>query len=111
MDIKYMFICDMVRHRVIEVKHIRTSQMIADALTKGLGWIRHEEHIKGMGLMKGSVGIQESSAWTGSGQDVSDEKCKDQKFMGLDNMCREGGKNDAFKDLCHEPAQNGTRPG
>jgi hypothetical protein len=62
MDIKYMFIRDMVRQGLVSVRHIGTSSMVADALTKGLGWIRFEEHVRRMGLMKGSVWAKRSSA-------------------------------------------------
>ena len=66
MDIKYMFIRDIVRQGLVEIKHIRTSEMVADALTKGLGWIRFEGHAMKMGLMKGSVWNRQSSAGTGT---------------------------------------------
>ena len=65
MDIKYMFIHDMVKGGNVEVKYIRTKDMVADVLTKGLGWILFEKHIERMGLMRGSVSIHASSAHRG----------------------------------------------
>jgi hypothetical protein len=77
MDIKYMFIREAVRRGLVEVKYIGTSQMVADALTKGLGWIRYEGHVRGMGLMKGSVWNKESSAQTDKSVEVRSGACKD----------------------------------
>ena len=62
MDIKYMFIRDAVRRELIVVKHIGTKDMVADPLTKGMGWILFGGHLERMGLMKGSVRNNESSA-------------------------------------------------
>jgi hypothetical protein len=57
-----MFIRDIVRQGLVEVRHIGTSHMVADILTKGLGSIRFQVHVKKMGLMKGSVWCKQSSA-------------------------------------------------
>ena len=66
MDIKYMFIWDIVRQGLVDIKHIRMLEMVADALTKGLGWIWFEGHATKMGLMKGSVWNRQSSARMGT---------------------------------------------
>ena len=55
LDIKYMFIREMVRQNLIKIKHIPTDQMIADILTKHLGWIKFTKYASALGLMKGSV--------------------------------------------------------
>jgi hypothetical protein len=40
MDIKYMFLRDLVRQGLITISHCPDSSMYADILTKGLGWIK-----------------------------------------------------------------------
>ena len=40
LDIKYIFIREMVRQNLIKIQHIPTDEMIADILTKHLGWIK-----------------------------------------------------------------------
>jgi len=100
MDIKYMFIRDAVRRGLVEVKHIGTSEMIADALTKGLGWIRYEGHVRGMGLMKGSVWDRGSSVPMVSKREAGSKGCENQRIKGLDDLNDEGGGVDAFWCLC-----------
>ena len=55
LDVKYMFIRDVVRQGLVRIKHIGTDHMVADILTKGLRRHRFEACRKGLGLMKGSV--------------------------------------------------------
>jgi hypothetical protein len=55
LDIKYMFIRDVIRSGLVQVKHVGTDNMIADVLTKGLRWRRFEKCRNGLGMMKGSV--------------------------------------------------------
>jgi hypothetical protein len=55
MDIKYMFIRDVVRTGEIEVRHIGTEDMVADVLTKGLRRHKFEKCRNALGLIKGSV--------------------------------------------------------
>lgn len=58
LDIKYMFIRDVVRQGVCAVKWRRTEEMTADILTKGLVPVIFNGHCKrlGVGPLKGSVG-------------------------------------------------------
>ena len=55
LDIQYMFLRDLVKLRLITVKHVSTHQQAADILTKGLGRHKHEMGCEALGLFKGSV--------------------------------------------------------
>jgi hypothetical protein len=59
MDIKYMFIQDVVRTWEIEVKHIGTEEMVADVLTKGLRKHKFDKCQNTLGLTKGNVSVCE----------------------------------------------------
>ena len=49
-DIKYYVVKDKVQDQTISPEHIRTKDMLADPLTKGLPPNVFKEHIAGMGL-------------------------------------------------------------
>ena len=49
-DIKYHVVKDRIQDQTISIKHIRTSEMLADPLTKGLPPSIFKEHVAGMGL-------------------------------------------------------------
>ena len=51
-DIKYHVVKDRVQYHTIDVRHIRTKNMLADPLTKGLHPNIFYEHVAGMGLME-----------------------------------------------------------
>ena len=79
--------------------------MIADALTKGLRWIRYEGHIRGMGLMKGSVWDRGSSVLMVSKREAGSKGRENQKIKGLDDLNDEGGRVDAFWCLCDKQVE------
>jgi hypothetical protein len=49
--IKYYIMKDKIQDRTISLEHIRTKNMLADPLTKGLPPSVFKEHLAGMGLM------------------------------------------------------------
>jgi hypothetical protein len=51
-DIKYFVVKDRVQDHTIDVKHISTTRMLADPLTKGLPPSIFREHVAGMGLLE-----------------------------------------------------------
>ena len=51
-DIKYYFVKDKIQVHTISLEHIRTKDMLADPLTKGLPSNVFKEHLAGMGLME-----------------------------------------------------------
>ena len=51
-DSKYLVVKDRIQDQTINVKHIRTTHMLADPLTKGLPPSVFREHVAGMGLME-----------------------------------------------------------
>jgi hypothetical protein len=51
-DIKYYVVKDRIQDQTIDVKHISTTRMLADPLTKGLPPSIFCEHVAGMGLLK-----------------------------------------------------------
>ena len=51
-DIKYYVVKDKVQDQTISLEHIRTKDMLADPLTKGLPPNVFKEHIASMGLME-----------------------------------------------------------
>ena len=55
-DIKYYVVKDKIQDQTISLEHIRTKDMLADPLTKGLPPIVFKEHLAGMGL-RGSLMI------------------------------------------------------
>jgi hypothetical protein len=55
MDIKYMFIRDIVQQGLVQIRYQRTENMVADLLTKPLRRNKFEHGRKLLGLMKGSV--------------------------------------------------------
>ena len=55
MDIQYMFLRDQVKQENVSIHHIGTDKMIADILTKGLKWVKHNRCFEALGLIRGSV--------------------------------------------------------
>jgi len=53
-DVRYHFIRESTKLGLIQLVYISTIGMVADILTKALPWDRHEKHVKGMGLGRGS---------------------------------------------------------
>ena len=51
-DIKYHVVKDRIQDHTIDVKHISTTRMLADPLTKGLPPSIFREHVAGMGLLE-----------------------------------------------------------
>ena len=51
-DIKFNVVKDRIQDQTIEVKHISTTHMLADPLTKGLPPSTFREHVAGMGLLE-----------------------------------------------------------
>ena len=51
-DIKYHVVNDRIQDHTIDVKHISTTRMLADPLTKGLPPSIFREHVAGMGLLE-----------------------------------------------------------
>ena len=49
-DIKYYVVKDKVRDHIISLEHIKTKNMLADPLTKGLPPSMFREHLANMGL-------------------------------------------------------------
>lgn len=49
-DIRYHFIRDAVRNKLVDVQHIPTQKMIADVLTKPLCRVNHQKCVQGLGL-------------------------------------------------------------
>jgi len=50
-DVQYHFTRARVESHEIAVEYIPTADMTADILTKSLEWIKHERHMRGMGLV------------------------------------------------------------
>ena len=50
-DIKFSVVKDRIQDQTIEVKHISTTRMLADPLTKGLPPSIFQKHVAGMGLL------------------------------------------------------------
>ena len=50
MDLKYMFLRDLVRRGLISVTHLQTDHMIADLFTKPLRWIKFEQFRSQIGI-------------------------------------------------------------
>jgi hypothetical protein len=50
-EVKYYVVKDKIQDHTISLKHIRTKDMLADPLTKGLPPNVFKEHLAGMGLM------------------------------------------------------------
>ena len=53
-DIKFHVVKDRIQDLTIKVKHINTTHMLADPLTKGLPPNIFREHVAGMGLLEAS---------------------------------------------------------
>jgi hypothetical protein len=53
-DVRYHFIRESTKLGLIQLVYISTIEMVADILTKALPRDRHEKHMKGMGLGRGS---------------------------------------------------------
>ena len=51
-DIRYHYIRDMVAHNEVVLKHICTSLMIADPLTKPIGRNVFQTHVRSLGLCR-----------------------------------------------------------
>jgi hypothetical protein len=51
-DIKYYVVKDRIQDQTIEVRHIGTTEMLADPLTKGLPPSIFHNHVAGMGLLE-----------------------------------------------------------
>ena len=49
-DIQYYFICDMVAQKKVVRKHISTSRMVADPLTKPIAREAYQAHVRSLGL-------------------------------------------------------------
>lgn len=49
-DVRHHFIRENVKNKVIEIKHKRTEEMLADILTKGLPYPRHQYILEKIGL-------------------------------------------------------------
>jgi hypothetical protein len=58
-DVRYHFIRECVEKKVVRVEYCPTNEMTADALTKSLGRILHDRHVRNMGL------VQEASSLRG----------------------------------------------
>ena len=52
-DIRYHFIRDALKDGSIKLDHVRTTEMIADILTKGLPGNQHQVCLKRMGIIPG----------------------------------------------------------
>jgi len=52
MDLKYMFLRDLVRRGLISVNYLHTDQMVADVFTKPLRWIKFEQFRSELGIKK-----------------------------------------------------------
>jgi hypothetical protein len=50
-DVQYHFTRARVESNEIAVEYIPTADMTADILTKSLEWVKHERHMRGMGLV------------------------------------------------------------
>jgi len=53
-DVQYHFTRARVESHEITVEYIPTADMTADILTKSLEWVKHERHLRGMGLVSGN---------------------------------------------------------
>jgi hypothetical protein len=51
-DIRYHYIRDMVKHKEVVLKHISTTRMIADPLTKPIGRDIFQAHVRSLGLRR-----------------------------------------------------------
>jgi hypothetical protein len=49
-EVKYYVVKDKIQDHTISLEHIRTKDILADPLTKGLPPIVFKEHLAGMGL-------------------------------------------------------------
>jgi hypothetical protein len=52
MDLKYMFLRDLVRRGLISVDYLHTDHMVADVFTKPLRWIKFEQFRSELGIKK-----------------------------------------------------------
>ena len=50
MDLKYMFLRDLVRRGLISVNYLQTDHMVADLFTKPLRWIKFEQFRSQIGI-------------------------------------------------------------
>jgi hypothetical protein len=50
--LRYHYIRDMVTHKEVVLKHISTTRMIADPLTKPIGRDAFQAHVKSLGLRR-----------------------------------------------------------
>jgi hypothetical protein len=53
-DIRAHFLRDVINRGEVELEYVRTEDMTADILTKGLGEVLHWKHLRGLGL----IGVQ-----------------------------------------------------
>ena len=49
-DIKFYVVKEKIQDQIIKIEHLRTEEMLADPLTKGLPPSVFREHVAGMGL-------------------------------------------------------------
>jgi hypothetical protein len=49
-DIKYHFIRDAVKEKILSLSHVSSAEMVADVLTKGLPGSRHQRCVRELGL-------------------------------------------------------------
>jgi hypothetical protein len=58
-DVRYHFIRECVEKKQMKVEYCPTNEMTADALTKSLGRILHERHVRNMGLVQEKLSLRE----------------------------------------------------
>lgn len=51
-DVRYHRIRQHIEQNTLELNHVSTEEMVADVLTKGLGKIKHNKCVEGLGLIK-----------------------------------------------------------
>jgi hypothetical protein len=51
-DIKYHFIRDAVKEKILSLSHVSSTEMVADVLTKGLPGSRHQRCVRELGLCR-----------------------------------------------------------
>jgi hypothetical protein len=65
-DVRYHFIRECVEKKVVRVEYCPTNEMTADALTKSLGRILHERHVRSMGLVQEKLSLREDVGISGN---------------------------------------------
>ena len=58
-DERYHFIRECIEEKHVKVEYYPTNEMTADILTKSLGKILHERHVRNMGMVQEKLSLRE----------------------------------------------------